>query len=62
VPGIEIPAETRVLMDASGDQGARTGINLTVDLVAQIKPHVQGVYLMPAFQRFDYAAEIISSI
>jgi homocysteine S-methyltransferase len=62
VPGIEIPAETRVLMDASGDQGARTGINLTVDLVAQIKPLVQGVYLMPAFQRFDYAAEIISSI
>jgi homocysteine S-methyltransferase len=62
VPGIEIPAETRVLMDASGDQGARTGINLTVDLVAQIKPLVQGVYLMPAFQRFDSAAEIISSI
>jgi homocysteine S-methyltransferase len=62
VPGIEIPAETRALMDSSGDQGARTGIKLTVDLVAQIKPHVQGIYLMPAFQRFDYAAEIISNI
>ena len=62
VPGIEIPAETRALMETSGDKGARTGISLTVDLVGQIKPHVQGIYLMPAFQRFDYTAEIISSI
>lgn len=62
VPGIEIPAETREIMDNSGDQGARTGIQLTIDLVSQIKPHVQGIYLMPAFQRYDYAAEIISSV
>ena len=62
VPGIEIPPETRALMETSGDQGARTGIRVTIDLVAQIKPHVQGIYLMPAFQRFDYAAEIISNI
>lgn len=59
VPGIEIPPETRALMEASGDQGARTGIRLTIDLVSRIKPLVQGVYLMPAFQRYDYAAEII---
>lgn len=59
VPGIEIPPETRALMEASGDQGARTGIRLTIDLVARIKPLVQGIYLMPAFQRYDYAAEII---
>ncbi len=62
VPGIEIPIETRELMDNSGDQGARTGIQLTIDLVRQIKPHVQGIYLMPAFQRYDHAAEIISSV
>ncbi len=49
-------------MDKSGDQGARTGIQLSIDLVRQIKPHVQGIYLMPAFQRYDYAAEIISSV
>ena len=62
VPGIEIPPETRALMEASGDQGARTGIRLTIDLVARIKPLVQGIYLMPAFQRYDYAAEIIDGI
>lgn len=62
VPGIEIPAETREMMEKSGDKGARTGINLTLDLVSHIKPHIQGIYLMPAFQRYDYAAEIISNI
>ena len=59
VPGIEIPQETRDLMNASGDQGASTGIRLTIDLISQIKPFAQGIYLMPAFQRYDYAAEII---
>lgn len=62
VPGIEIPPETREMMEKSGENGARTGINLTIDLVAQIKPYVQGIYLMPAFQRYDNAAEIISQI
>lgn len=59
VPGIEIPPDVRQLMDESGDQGARVGIRLTVELIDQIKPLAQGIYLMPAFQRFDYAAEII---
>ena len=49
-------------MENSADQGARTGIQLTIDLVKQIKPNIQGIYLMPAFQRYDHAAEIISSV
>ena len=59
VPGIEIPTEIRQLMEKSGDQGARVGVRLAIDLIRQIKPLAQGVYLMPAFQRYDYAAEII---
>lgn len=59
VPGIEIPQQTRDMMAASGEQGASTGIRLSVELIQQIKPLVQGIYLMPAFQRYDYAAEII---
>ena len=49
-------------MAESGTQGAKTGIRLTVELVDQIKNQVQGVYLMPAFSRFDHAAEIIEKI
>jgi len=59
VPGIEIPQATRDLMNASGDQSASTGIRLTIELISQIKPYAQGIYLMPAFQRYDYAAEIL---
>ncbi len=59
VPGIEIPQSTRDLMEKSGSQGAQTGINLTIELIHQIKPMVQGIYLMPAFHRYDHASEII---
>ena len=62
VPGIDIPAEVHHQMAASGSEGAKVGIQLTIDLVAQIKEHVQGVYLMPAFGRYDHAAEIIEKI
>ena len=63
VPGIDIPDEVhRQMHDKSGSEGAHTGIRLTVELVKEIKNQVQGVYLMPAFGRYDYAAEIIEKI
>jgi homocysteine S-methyltransferase len=62
VPGIDIPAEVRATMAANPEQGARTGIELTVKLVSEIMGNVQGVYLMPAFGRYDHAAEIIELI
>lgn len=62
VPGIEIPAEIHEQMRKSGEKGASTGIALIVRLVEQFKSKVQGIYLMPAFSRYDYAAEIIEKI
>lgn len=62
VPGIDIPAEVHQKMDESGKAGAKTGIQLTVELVEKIKDKVQGIYLMPAFGRYDHAAEIIEKI
>jgi len=62
VPGIIIPSGTINRMQASGDKGAQTGIATTVDIIEQIRPQIQGVYLMPAFHRYDYAAEIIESV
>ncbi len=62
VPGIVIPNQTIERMRTSGEKGAQTGIAATVDLIEQIRPLVQGVYLMPAFHRYDYAAEIIEAI
>ena len=62
VPGIQIPENILQEMHSAGDQGAQCGIRLAVQLVEQIKPLVQGIYLMPAFSRYDYAAEIIDEI
>ena len=62
VPGIEIPGEVHEQMRKSGDRGAATGIELTAQLISEIKPLSQGIYLMPAFSRYDYAASIIEKI
>lgn len=62
VPGIDIPEEVRRQMEESGTQGAAAGIRLVAELVDQIRGTVQGVYLMPAFHRYDHAAEIIEKI
>ena len=62
MPGIEIPQKMHDLMAKSGADGARTGVQLPIDLVEQIKPLAQGIYLMPAFQRYDHAAEIIEGV
>jgi homocysteine S-methyltransferase len=62
VPGIDIPPEIHEKMQAAGDKGAKTGIQIAVDLIEEIKTVGQGIYLMPAFNHFDYAAEIIESV
>ncbi|NPV40515.1 MAG: bifunctional homocysteine S-methyltransferase/methylenetetrahydrofolate reductase [Anaerolineae bacterium] len=61
VPGIDIPPEIHTSMQQAGDQGAKEGIRLAIELIGQLKSIAQGVYLMPAFGRFDYAAEIIET-
>jgi methionine synthase I (cobalamin-dependent)/5,10-methylenetetrahydrofolate reductase len=59
VPGISIPDHMHEHMQQAGEKGAKKGIELAVKLIGEMKELAQGVYLMPAFNRFDYAAEII---
>ncbi len=61
VPGITIPEDVHEQMRLAGDAGAKKGIDLAVKLISKLKSVAQGVYLMPAFNRFDYAAEIIEA-
>jgi homocysteine S-methyltransferase len=37
-------------------------VALAVELAQQLKDIAQGIYLMPAFGRYDHAAEIIEAI
>ncbi|MCE5208617.1 MAG: bifunctional homocysteine S-methyltransferase/methylenetetrahydrofolate reductase [Chloroflexi bacterium] len=62
LPGITIPQDIFDRMEQAGEKGASEGITLAVELAKQIKEYAQGIYLMPAFNRFDYAAQVIEQI
>jgi homocysteine S-methyltransferase len=62
VPGIEIPEEIHAKMRAAGEHGAAAGIELSVKLIQELKGLAQGIYLMPAFGRYDHAAAILEGI
>lgn len=62
VPGISIPDEIIARMEKAGDRAAEEGVKIAVELIEQIKPWAQGVYIMPQFSRFDLIAEIIDQV
>jgi homocysteine S-methyltransferase len=62
VPGVFIPDETLVRIEAAGEEGARAGVEVAVELIDRLKAWAGGVYIMPQFHKFDMAAEIIESI
>jgi hypothetical protein len=37
-------------------------VELAVELIEQIKPWANGVYIMPQFHKFDMVAEIIEKV
>ena len=64
VPGISIPDEVRKRIEEAGDaeSGTRVGVELSVDLIQQLKAWANGVYIMPQFHKFDMVAEIIEAV
>jgi len=62
VPGISIPDEIITRMRKAGENSAKEGIKIAVELIESMQTDVQGVYLMPAFNRFDYVSEIIEKV
>jgi methionine synthase / methylenetetrahydrofolate reductase(NADPH) len=62
VPGIFIPDEIRSRIEAAGEDGVRAGVEITVELIDQVKAWAGGVYIMPQFHKFDMVAEIIEAI
>jgi len=62
VPGIFIPEETRKRIEAAGEDSIKAGVEISVELVEQIKVWAGGVYIMPQFHKYDMVAEIIEAI
>jgi homocysteine S-methyltransferase len=62
VPGITIPQPIRDRMSQAGENGVKTGIQVAKQLTDEIRTFAQGVYIMPQFDRYDVAAEIVENI
>ena len=62
VPGIFIPEEARKRVEAAGEDGARVGVELAIELIQQLKAWAGGIYIMPQFHKFDMVAEIIENV
>jgi len=62
VPGILIPQATRARIEAAGEQAPIEGVKIAVELTEQIMAWGQGIYIMPAFGRYDLAAEIVEAV
>ena len=62
VPGITVPEAIRTRMESAGEKALSEGIKIAIELIEQMRPYVQGVYMMPAFNRFDAVAEIIEAV
>jgi homocysteine S-methyltransferase len=62
VPGVSIPERDRVRLEQAGENGPGEGVKIAIELIQQIQSYVSGVYIMPAFNRFDLVAEIIDAV
>jgi len=59
VPGISIPESIQHRMVQSGENSTQEGVRIARELVQDLQRDFQGVYFIPAFNRFDMVAEII---
>lgn len=61
VPGITLSSEALARMEAAGADGRQEGVRMAQELLLQLveAPHVQGVYLMPSFGRYEVACQVL---
>jgi len=62
VPGIHIPDSIRERISAAGNDAPEEGIKIAAEILNNLKPQVQGAYIMSAFGRYDLVAEVIDAI
>jgi methionine synthase I (cobalamin-dependent)/5,10-methylenetetrahydrofolate reductase len=62
VPGITIPEHLLKRMEDAGDNGPKEGVRIAQELLQSIQGLVAGAYIIPAFGRYEPAAEVISAV
>jgi homocysteine S-methyltransferase len=61
VPGIVISPEHRQRMDGATDP-QREGVTIAQEILEELRPAVQGIYLIPQFGRYDLVADVLDVV
>ena len=61
VPGMVVPEAIRKRMEMAGEQGPEDGVAIAREFLAEIRPHAAGTYLMPPFNKFEMAVDILKT-
>jgi methionine synthase I (cobalamin-dependent)/5,10-methylenetetrahydrofolate reductase len=62
VPGIEVPEGIQERLVKAGENAPQEGVSIALELVEATKGWAQGIYLMPAFGRYDLAAGVVEGV
>ena len=62
VPGIDIPTVALDRLRAAQEDAPRAGLEIAQELVDCLKTRFQGIYIIPAFGRYEIVAEIIEAV
>ncbi len=62
VPGMSLPPEVIAAMVDAGDDSRAAGLRIAAEVAAALRDLVAGVYIIPAFKRYDLAASLISDL
>jgi hypothetical protein len=49
-------------MRAAGERGSEVGLEKAMALLAEMRPLVDGTYIMPSFGRYEQSAELVRRI
>ena len=60
--GVVVPDRVRERMRAAGDDGQAEGVAIARELIAAVRGGVQGIYLIPSFDRYDIVTELVQEL
>jgi homocysteine S-methyltransferase len=62
IPGMAVPETIRRRMHAAGEKGQEEGLAIAVETLQACRPLCSGAYLMPPFNRFEMAGQILDAL
>ena len=61
VPGISVPKRYRQRLRSAADPQSE-GVRIAAEILTELRPWIQGVYLIPAFGRYDLVADVLDRV